>query len=106
MSNDENPFRRLASIQKQLHENEQQHSLDGEKLDQIASIGASLQPLADWATQLQEGHEGFDNLERARHYEAVQEELHKAAKALVAACLPLQEELSTKVYNTRGTKQP
>jgi hypothetical protein len=45
-------------------------------------------------------------LERARRYEAVQEELHKAAKALVAACLQLKEELSTKVYNTRETQQP
>jgi hypothetical protein len=87
------PFTQLKNMQKQLQDNEQQHSLAGEKLDQLASIGLSLEPLASWARELQDGYEGFDTLERARHYEAVQEELHKAAKALVEACLHLQEEL-------------
>ena len=81
---------------KVLPNNEPQHSLVGEKLDQLVAIRASLGPLVSWARELQEGYEGFDTLERARHYEAVQEELHKATKALVEACLHLQEELSTK----------
>lgn len=87
-------------------ENEPPHPQDDEPLAQLAAMRASLESLASWAKALQEGYEGFDNTERARRYEAVQEELHKAAKALVVACLQLQEELSTKVYNTQDTEQP
>lgn len=71
-------------------------SLVEEKLDKLVAIGTSLEPLVGWARELQEGYEGFDNSERARRYEAVQEELRKAARALEEACLHLQEELPTK----------
>ena len=88
---DENPFSRLAGVQRRIHERGQHRCYDGVKIDELADAGRRLEAVAHSAAEMELGADGFDNTDMSRRYRLVQAQLHNAAQALVAACELLEE---------------
>lgn len=80
------PFTRMSELEIELGARSRKETVDGTRLQEVLTVATSLERLHDWATEMELGAQGFDNLDSAGAYAEVKRHLMAAATELEAAC--------------------